>query len=871
MPLLEREGLLEELASRLRAAANGRGSLVLLGAEAGAGKTAVVTEFARLQDGRAHVLIGGCDPLTTPRPLSPLIDIALDPRSRLSGSFAASAAPYELFTAIQRRMADADFPLALVIEDVHWADEGTLDFLRFIGRRVESLPSLVVATYRDDEVGPQHPARPVIGELTVQPAATLLAVPPLSVEAVRELSGADAARAARIHRATDGNAFYVTEVIASGEEVPRTVKEAVLARAARLGESARRVVEVVATAPRSLELTVALEVAGADPGAADEAVEAGVLLAEGGHLRFRHELARSAIEAVTPLGRQFEWHGAMVEILQRSQPDDLARLAHHAARAHAWDLFVRFAPLAARQAAERGAHREAAQFLRLALERAQHVDRATEAELWAALAEEANVLDLHSEALAATERVVALRRELGDPDQLAVALGLLGYARFRAGQDDKVAAPVAEALATVEHRPDSLAKARTYVQAAMIGMFQRRYRQAVAASDKALELSRRLGDERLEARTLVALGAAEIVMGDARRAVGILREARALAERVGAADVARLAVWMLGTGAGEARLYDEAEAALATLVAAAVDTDDDSALAYGVAWQARIAFERGDYDTAIALADRVPPRPGHGIIGPITALGAKGRAMVRRGEAGAAEALRQALTISPNAAMQYVWSPCCGLAELAWLEGREHEVPALLAPVLPLVMAADSPWARGEVSLWSWRAGALAEPLAGSAEPFAALVRGDWRLSAELWGAIGCPYERAFALAHGDEEAMRLAMAEFRRLGAAPAAARLAARMREIGVAHPPRGPRRRTRGHPAMLTARQAEVLELIVAGLTNAEIAARLAITAKTAEHHVSAVLAKLGAPNRARAVATALGLGLVAEEHDGGEASS
>ena len=136
MPLLEREGLLEELASRLRAAANGRGSLVLLGAEAGAGKTAVVTEFARLQDGRAHVLIGGCDPLTTPRPLSPLIDIALDPRSRLSGSFAASAAPYELFTAIQRRMADADFPLALVIEDVHWADVAqTTERLQLAARR----------------------------------------------------------------------------------------------------------------------------------------------------------------------------------------------------------------------------------------------------------------------------------------------------------------------------------------------------------------------------------------------------------------------------------------------------------------------------------------------------------------------------------------------------------------------------------------------------------------------------------------------------------------------------------------------------------------------------------------------------------------
>jgi len=250
VPLLERDGLLDEMASRLRAAARGRGSVVLLGAEAGAGKTSVVLEFARRSGRSAHVLIGCCDPLTTPRPLSPLIDIALDPRSRLSGSFAASAAPYELFTAIQRRMADSDLPLVLVIEDVHWADEGTLDFLRFIGRRVESLPSLVVATYRDDEVGPQHPARPVIGELAARPSATLLPVPPLSVEAVTELAGGDAALAARVHRVTDGNAFYVTEVLASGEEVPTTVREAVLARASRLSESARRLVQVVATAPR---------------------------------------------------------------------------------------------------------------------------------------------------------------------------------------------------------------------------------------------------------------------------------------------------------------------------------------------------------------------------------------------------------------------------------------------------------------------------------------------------------------------------------------------------------------------------------------------------------------------------------------------
>src|SRR5690554_1966518 len=200
MSLLERDGLLEQLGERLRAASQGRGSLVLLGAEAGAGKTALVTEFARRSAGRAHVLVGGCDPLTTPRPLSPLIDIAMDPRAHLAESFASTAEPYEFFTAIQRRLSGSTTPIALVIEDIHWADAATLDFVRFIGRRIADLPSLVVATFRDDEVGPQHPARHVVGELIGRSSTHRLGVPPLSLEAVQTLSAADAARASRIHR-----------------------------------------------------------------------------------------------------------------------------------------------------------------------------------------------------------------------------------------------------------------------------------------------------------------------------------------------------------------------------------------------------------------------------------------------------------------------------------------------------------------------------------------------------------------------------------------------------------------------------------------------------------------------------------------------
>lgn len=860
MPLLERQAQLEQLAERLRAATQGRGSLVLVGAEAGAGKTALVTEFGHRSIGRAHVLFGACDPLTTPRPLSPLVDIALDPRAHLAESFASSAEPYELFTAVQRRLAGATIPIALVLEDIHWADAGTLDFLRFIGRRIADLPSMVVATYRDDEIGPEHPARQVVGDLVGRPSTLTMGVPPLSIEAVQTLSGADASRAARIHRATDGNAFFVTEVIASGDEVPDTVRQAVMARAGRLGAGARRLVEVVASAPRSLEIEYALQVADVGAEAVDEAAGAGILLVEGALLRFRHDLARTAVEAATPLGRQFEWHRAMIDLLSEQEPEDYARLAHHAGRAHAWDLVVRFAQPAARQATERGAHREAAQFLRIALERREHMDEATEARIRVQLATTADVLDLHAEALEQCERAVDIRSRLGDPEPLAEALGMLGYARFRMGLDAEADAPVEEARALLSERPLSPEKARSHYYKALVSMLRRRYEPAMEATRAALDAARELGNGSMEVAAMVVEGAAQLVMGDVREGARIELEARQLADRLGFKRGAQNALWMLGSGAGEGRLYDIAITALEELVEEATQTDDDASVAYGRAWLARVAFEQGRYDDAERLASTFRPLPGHGFIGPMTAQGAWGRVQVRRGDHGAADTLRSALAISPKSALQYRWSPVCGLAELAWLEDRTAEIPGILEPILEQVKAADSPWARGEVSLWLWRAGAIAEPLNGSAEPFAVLVEGDWRRSAGLWEEIGCPYERAFALAHGDEAAMRDAVASFKRLGAVPAAARLTAQMRARGIVGIPRGPRRSTGSHPANLTPRQAEVLALMAAGLTNSEIAERLSITAKTAEHHVSAVLQKLEVQNRAAAVAQAVAHGLV-----------
>jgi DNA-binding CsgD family transcriptional regulator len=169
------------------------------------------------------------------------------------------------------------------------------------------------------------------------------------------------------------------------------------------------------------------------------------------------------------------------------------------------------------------------------------------------------------------------------------------------------------------------------------------------------------------------------------------------------------------------------------------------------------------------------------------------------------------------------------------------------------------PWVQSELAFWLWRTGEIESPPEGLGGPFALQMSGAWREAAQEWERIGCPYQQADALADGDEASMREALEIFSGLGAEPAADQVRARMRAAGVPRIPSRPRASTRAAPAELTRRQVEVLTLVEAGLTNAEVAERLFITEKTAGHHVSAILRKLGARSRGEAAARARNLGI------------
>src|SRR4029450_1816038 len=333
MDLLERDGLLDTLGDSLREAVAGRGGVALVGGEAGIGKTALVERFTRTRCDGARVLWGACDARLRPRPLGPLHDIAEQAGAGLRALLQDGASRPALLAGLLDELKRGGRPTVMVVEDAHWADEATLDLVKFLGRRIERAPSLVIVTYRDDELNPRAPLRLVLGDLAGVRAVRRLSIPALTVAAVRALAGDRDVDAAALHAQTGGNPFFVTEVLAAGGRgIPASVRDAVVARAARLSRSGYAVLEAAAVLGARAESWLLGELVASEAAAADECVAVGMLVARGEALAFRHELARQAIlEQILP-ARALALHRLALRSLAASPAGalDPARVSYHA-------------------------------------------------------------------------------------------------------------------------------------------------------------------------------------------------------------------------------------------------------------------------------------------------------------------------------------------------------------------------------------------------------------------------------------------------------------------------------------------------------------------------------------------------------------
>ncbi|GAB3855719.1 helix-turn-helix transcriptional regulator [Dactylosporangium cerinum] len=875
--LLERDPLLDDLAGALAAAATA-GRVVLVAGEAGIGKSALVRRFSERHATRARFLFGACDPLLTPRALGPLHDVGRRTGGTLAGLLAAGGPREQLFAALLDELERSDRPPVVVVEDAHWADEATLDLLVFLGRRIAQTKALLVVTYRDDELPVDHPLRTVIGLLPA-PAVRRVQVEPLSEGAVAELARRAGRPAAGLRALTGGNPLLVTEVLAADSAgdpggVPLTVRDLALARYAGLAPDARDVVRLVAVVPTSTELWL---LDGAPPAAVEAALAAGLLVAGEDTVRFRHELLRRAVEDSLSAMARRDLNRRILRILAGAGTGgagglhragthrgvDVARLVHHAREAGDTAAVLRYAPEAARQAAAVAAHREAVEHYRAVLPLAGGIpDRA---ELLEGYSAECYLSGLSAEAVTAGREALALREAAGDLEQLGDGLRRLSRLYWWDGNRPEAEAAAARAVTVLEAGPAGRGLAMAYSNQAQLDMLANRLDDAAGWAGRAIDLARRLEDRQTLSHALTNIGSARILGGDPGGRAD-LEEAFAVA--AGLEDDAARALCNLGTISAEMRDYRHARADLDRALVFVRAHELAGYVQHILGHRARVRLEQGDWtgaerDAREALAERVAGGARF-----VDALVPLGLLQARRGDPAATATLREAAERGyATVELQWTAQVAAARAEHAWLRGADGEIAGEAAGQYELAVRAGHPWFAGELAFWLWQAGALPSVPDVVAEPYRLLLTGDWRGAAAAWRALGCPYQEALALAGGDGAGLA-ALALLDGLGARQAAQRVRRRLRAGGNPRIPRGPIRATAANPAGLTARQVEVLGLLAEELTDAEIAARLSLSVRTVGHHVSALLAKLGAGSRHQAVSAArrLGVGPGGESKDG-----
>jgi DNA-binding CsgD family transcriptional regulator/tetratricopeptide (TPR) repeat protein len=899
IPLLERDFAIAELHAAAQNVRLYGGRTVVICGEAGIGKTSLLRAWAETSPpSKLTFRWGGCEALFTPRPLGPVFDLAAQLDHNVRAAVRDHKSSNDVFSAFANWLADHPFHQSarmnelalevLIIEDVHWADYLTLDFLKFISRRVQRSNVLLVLTFRDDEVDAMHPLTQVLGEVPATHCTTIK-LKPLSEMSLASLSGYPANRLSELVSVSGGNPFFATELIAAqiangGQQggstsaaklsMPISTTAAVMARVQRVSASAREVLEVASLVPGSVELPLLNSLLNKHSNlSVEECVQRGLLIWAGRGLAFRHELARLALEEQLPPSKCRAMHSRLLNALTELEPHAIDRLAYHAARAEDFDALFELAPRAALRASALGGHREAEAHYRVALEILERSDSVTNngsftatkhgvvskierAKLLQAWVGQCQVLGrVDSKVEAAIQNAVQLRRELNEPIQLGKALMEQSEVLSLLNQREASNAALDDAQLVLEQATPNAELARVYGQRSATHMLQNKWELAERWGRRAIALARQFNAFQTEAHALNSIGSA--MLDDAQdRGYDLIMQSLQIALRNELRSDAARAYLNFSEACIRNRDLARAQPMLNEGLKFVQNYDLDKYRAVLLSMQSNVHQMHGRLDEALQVARSVltnnalatPLRNG-----PNTVLGT---VILQQDLAKGRDLLQQVwMNVLPNAQPDFVAPAAIGIAEGAWLAGDLNACLDVVNQTMSICRELTT-WDYGELAVWFHRAGG--DPFQFGARKIAPPclneIEGRLDEAASQWRVMGMPRHEAYVLMRMDPlqhpNALNLAIERLDFIGAIGSAAlarKLARQHSRAGVKGIKVGPHAAARKNPFGLTPRELEIATLIIDGYSNQRIAEAFSRSTRTVEHQVSALLGKLGLTQR------------------------
>ena len=863
MELVERDGFLTMLRSQFEHVMKSEGRCVFVSGEAGIGKTSLIKAFCNEIKSTCNIYQGICDALFTPRPLAPLYDVLLQLGKSLPDSNIDATNRTAFFTNFFQEFNDATKVNLVVFEDIHWADEATLDFIKFFARRINQLKCLFILTYRDTEIYSSHPLRNIMGQLNPD-SFTRIEVQPLSKKAVEKLAEERGYNGEDVYRITNGNPFYVSEILASySNGVPDNIKDSILSVYNKMNEKTKQVWQILSVLPTAFEMNYLNKIDASYLPAVQNCIDARILIVDKERILFKHELYRRTIESsLSPLAR-IALNKKILDLLLESFEESraLERIIHHAKNANEYDLVVKYAPIAAKQAASVGAHIEAARLYLTAIEYYQGNNEDILIQFYESYAYECYLTNQPKEAIIYTNRALDIWKKKNDIERIGNSTRLLSRLWWWTGNWHRAESFAKEAIEVLDSQPPSKAKAMAYSNLAQLKMLSEKLDECLYWGEQAIAMARELNDEEILSHALNNVGTAQMTQGSMEKGNELLQQSLSIALKNSFIEHAARAYTNLGCNCVMLKNYKDAAKFFEEGIRYSEERDLDAWSSYMIAWTARLKLETGHWKEAYNIAGTLLKNEAQTPVVRIIVLVIAATIKMRRGEDDALRQLIDAKTMAlQSMESQRILPVLSALLEYEWITGSIVIDENILDAIKLKVTGSDTIYGNGEFVFWLRKARKQKLTLKNLEEGYNADSPASTPKAAVFWEKAGSPYQQALVLFDTNDENKRRAIAIVQQLGATAVYERMKFEMRRSGIKNIPRGIRKTTQSNPEFLTDRELDVLRLLQEGLHNKEIASRLFISAKTVDHHISAILYKLEVNSRTKAVHEAEKLGII-----------